>query len=466
MSYALEIRATNIFDTWYGTWQHPWSLKADTEGITEDEVSVRFFGSNFKGGLDILYYTYWDQEFKIKDKSATHITWKDIVFERPEISVALGDFYYTLGQGLILGMEPDRTSEQECLIEGIKVGTKLSCLELTQIWGIPLKIDRSEMKYKILNDTSDVLFGINARTPLFSRYGFLLSCRGLRLKTEDTLYTNLWGEDFEFSWDWGTWYLEMAQKNGWDRIDFEEQSGYGVYSSLDIYLVNIQFMNYNKLGIGNITYRYNLMPILNRSGYSINNGRDEIGFQITVGKAVGDVVLDFSHSEIYTRDTTLENRDKRIIEYYEGTDFGNFNSSMKFLLLDGNVDSHFEERRELESETHGSFKNIETTLSVERVDAVTWQDSTIIFFDIGLAIEFPIWEVLTLRSSYTRRSKEVIEEARGIEWYGFGLKFEPSSTVFLDLWAGKEKGGATCSAGMCRELVPFDGFKLQLNMTL
>ena len=120
----------------------------------------------------------------------------------------------------------------------------------------------------------------------------------------------------------------------------------------------------------------------------------------------------------------------------------------------------------MENEIYWSLKNIETTLSVKKSYITTIEDSIVISFDVGLYLEIPILDIFSLRSNYIRRSKKIPEKSRETEWYGFGLKFEPSSTIFLDLWIGKEKGALTCSGGVCRELVPFDGFKVLLNMTL
>ncbi|MDI6839672.1 MAG: hypothetical protein QMD71_02265 [bacterium] len=473
-SSAFEVTVRKTLDTWYGAWYEQISGKVDTSAITEAETylacrqtGIGVAGYNLRGEIGLLYNTYWDKKFHIKDTSRLAIVWKDVGFDSRLISVDIGDFYCSLGHGLILGMEPIKAMGRERYIEGIKIETKLPWIKLSEIYGTPYEIDRLQKNYKILNDTSDAIFGVNVSTNLLLREVFLISGRGMRLKTGDTLYTNLWGTDFEFnSQDWFSFYLELAKKSGWDRIDFEPQSGSGVYSSLDIYPygINIQFINYNKLGIGDMAYRYNLMPILNRSGYSINNGRDEIGFQLNVNKAIGEVVFEGSYSEIDTKDTTEIEKDKKILEYYLGADFRNFNGSLKFLSLSGDVAPHFNKRRELDTELYSNFKNIEATFSMKKIEGVTFRD-TIPFFDIGLTVGIPVFDILTVYSNYTRRSKEVIEESPGIEWYGIGIRAELDKVSF-DSWYGKEKGGYVCSAGVCHYLTPFEGFKLKLNISL
>ena len=181
------------------------------------------------------------------------------------------------------------------------------------------------------------------------------------------------------------------------------------------------------------------------------------------------MILSLSHSEVGNKDTTEA---KKILEYYLKAELMDFYGLLKFLSLDG-VDTHFKERREWTGEIYGSFKDIETTLSVQKVDATVtaWTtgdpiDSIIPFIDVGLSIEFPIYEIFAMFLDYTRRSKEVIEDAPGSEWYGIGVKIEPSSKVFFEVWGGKEKGGLVCSGGVCRWVSPFDGFKVSLNMTL
>ncbi len=483
LASAVEFRARKTIDTEYGDWYASSGVKDDSGMVMEDKISVGFSESNFRGGFEFLYTAKLNQEFGLKDTSLAVISWKDIGFESDKISATLGDFYYTLGQGLIIGMEPMDASGRDRRIEGIKIETKFPGFVMSEIWGVPWEIDRLQKNYNVLNDTSDVLFGFDVSTSLLSNYGISLSGRGLRIKMEDTLYTNLGGIDFEFRNDWISWYLEVAQKAGWSRKfyrspkKYEEKNGRGIYSSLDAYIgtygFNLQFMNYDTLSVGGVGYRYNVMPTLNQSGYQIDEGqkitRNGIGFQITGEKAIGDLMLSISHSGITNKDTTEV---KKIIEYYLKAEFMDFYGLFKFLLLDG-VDTHFNKREDWKGEVHGNFKNIETTLSVQKVDATVtaWTtsgpiDSIIPFIDIGLLVEFPIYDIFAMYLDYTCRSKEVLEDAPGKEWYGIGVKIEPSSKIFFEVWGGKVKGGLVCSGGVCRWVNPFDGFKLNINILL
>ncbi|MBI4722626.1 MAG: hypothetical protein HY769_06485, partial [Candidatus Stahlbacteria bacterium] len=159
-SSALELRLNNTLDTWYGTWQGMFSQDSGT--INENLLSIRLSESNiFTGELDILHTIYWDYEFGLKDTTLTRIFWKRVEVSTPRISVVLGDFHSTFGQGLMLSMEADDHLQRDRRIEGMKIGANAGCLELTQIWGIPYEIDRLQKKYEILNDTSDILFGMD-----------------------------------------------------------------------------------------------------------------------------------------------------------------------------------------------------------------------------------------------------------------------------------------------------------------
>ncbi|MCK4307342.1 hypothetical protein KAW50_03835 [candidate division WOR-3 bacterium] len=478
LASAVEFRAKKTIETEYGSWYNQYGIKEDSGTVVEDKISVGFSESHFRGGFEFLYTAKLNQEFGLKNTALALISWKDIGFESDKISATLGDFYYTLGQGLIIGMEPMEASGRDRRIQGIKIETKLPWFKMSEIWGVPWEIDRLQKNYNVLNDTSDVLFGFDVSTSLLSNYGISLSGRGLRVEMEDTLYTNLGGIDFEFRHNWISLYLEAAQRSGWmsrklhpSRKKYKEKSGWGIYSSLDTYIgsygFNLQFMNYDSLSVGGIGYRYNLLPTINQSGYQIDEGQkitcNGIGFQVTGEKTFGDLMLTLSHSDIGNKDTTEA---KRILEYYLKAELMDFYGLLKFLSLDG-VDTHFDKRREWTGEIYGSFKDIETTLSMQKVDVTAMAGDPIIpFMDIGLAIEFPIYEIFAMCLDYTRRSKEVIEDAPGTEWYGIGVKIEPSSKVFFEVWGGKEKGGLVCSGGVCRWVSPFDGFKVSLNMTL
>ncbi|MBI4723218.1 MAG: hypothetical protein HY769_09550, partial [Candidatus Stahlbacteria bacterium] len=176
-----------------------------------------------------------------------------------------------------------------------------------------------------------------------------------------------------------------------------------------------------------------------------------------------DIIFTLSHSQINNRDTSNA---KSIVEYYFKSEYAGHYLGLKALSLDGAVDPHFNTRQEIGVELHSSLKDIEATMSATKVTATSFIDSIRSYLDTKVSIQFPVRELFRVYGDYTRRSKEVKEESPGIEWYGMGVKYEPSSQVFIDLWGGKEKGGLICSGGVCRWVAPFDGIKLKLTISL
>ncbi len=226
-------------------------------------------------------------------------------------------------------------------------------------------------------------------------------------------------------------------------------------------------MNYDTLSIGGYSYKYNLLPTLNYSGYQIDEGvpitRDGIGFQVSLDRAVRDIIFTLSHSQINNRDTVDA---KSIVEYYFKSEYAGYYLGLKALYLNGGVDPHFDTRKEVGAELHSSFRDIEATVSVTQVTATSLMDSLRSFLDTKVSVQFPVREIFRIYGNYTRRSKEVKKESPGIEWYGVGIKFDPTSRVFFELWGGKEKGGLLCSGGVCRWVAPFDGIKLKMTIRL
>jgi hypothetical protein len=366
-----------------------------------------------------------------------------------------------MGEGLILGMERDETLNRDRQIEGINVGMKLEWFEISQIWGTPIEIDRINKAYRIVNDTSDVLFGLNLSTPIMSRYGILLGSRILRLK-KDTLYTNLWGGNFEFSSNHISWYIEVAQRSG-------KEKGWGVYSNLDIFLgsynFNLQFINYDTLRIGGMTYKYNLLPTLNQSGYSINEGQDEVGFQITMKKTIEDKRFSISHSKITPKFLDKEN-EKEIKEYSLEANFFDFYTSLSFSSFKGYIVPPFKKQKKIKVEIDGSIKDIEFLFSIQKIKGMTWRD--VETFEISVELnKILLFNIYPIYFNYTHRFKEIVEECPGIEWWGIGMKFNSNSEKpFLDFWFGKEKGGVVCSGGVCSYVAPFEGVKVKLTIIL
>jgi len=440
LAFGLGFRFRNTFENW--TWQ-------DTaKTIFENNFSTRFSAPYVNAGLEIL--------LRIDEQDSMQACYKkDVSVNLPWLSLMWGDFYYSLGQGLMLGLEPDELIERDRYLEGARLEVNSPWLKLSGIWGTPWNIDRYQKDYRIINDTSDVIFGFDVATKM-------LGGRTLWLMMDDK-YTTLFGADVEFSNDLFWWYLEMVQKLGWDRIAYEEQSGKGIYSNLSAvlasYVLDFEFLYCDELAIGDISYRYNLLPTGNPGGYSINQGRDEIGLQLGVSKSVGSIWLNFSHSFIQTA-----KGGRKILTDYLTLEFTDLTFLLKRIVLDS-VDIHFAKREELEAEISSSYQFshyhvVDSYLLMRRVDT-----KDLWFLDIGTGVANTVG-FLTLYADYLWRSKEVLQESLDREWLGAGLKIELADKLFLDVWKGKEKGGLICSGGICRYVAPFDGYKIKLTLSL
>lgn len=442
--------------------------------------------------FNFLFETlYLKKEFYIK---------KRVSFDAPNISMLLGDFYETFGNGLMLGMEPQPAKGYERRINGAKVGAKLGCFELSEVYGTPWVIDRAQQKYSLAAgcDTTDKLLGLNLSAPV-SIINTIFSLRGLEFKNQYIGHKTFVGGDIKSSTNWMECTIEGARKMVSDTIF--DTTGFGLYCNtkfyVNSYIVGLQIIDYKNFG----NYIYHQLPTLNKNEYSINEGRDEFGYQVSLQKSIGDFVGNLSHALISVcNDTGVGKKNnslewlpyipyfspvdfpwekKKILEICLDGEFKDFNASLKLLKLGENVDPHYKNKNEIMGEIEGDIKNVKTHLSLTKTQGpprdISTSLSEIAFYDAGLGIDVLIREGIIVYGTYIKRytsdslelkKVERTESSQGDKCYGVGLRVELISRVIGEVWYGKERGGIVCSGGVCRPVNPFEGLKLKLNITL
>lgn len=437
---------------------------------------------------------------------------KSISFDAPAVLVTLGDFYETFGSGIMLSMEPQPLKGYDRRINGFKAKEKLGWIELSEIYGTPWVIDRSQQKYSIVRigqaDTTDKLLGVNLSVPVpLMNTNFGLRGLGLRKQQEITggafkkQYKTFAGWQVKSSTSWMELDVEGAKKMVYDTT--EDVAGNGLYCNtkyyIGSYIAGLQFIKYNNFG----NYLYHQLPTLNENEYSINEGMGEIGYQLSLQKSIGDFLGTISNSIISVSNDTGDTEGNGMLEwfpyvpYVSPLDFSwekkkilemcflgeyqDFTGSLKLLKMGDRVDAHYKNRSEIRGEVEGDIQSVKTHLSLiknqgtplfSNIDRDHIMD--IVFYDAEIGVDVLIREGIMAYSTYMYRyAKDSLELAKvqetetsdGNYWYGVGIRVELISKIMGEFWYGKQRGGLVCSGGVCRWVRPFEGFKVKLNIT-
>ncbi|MDD5530969.1 MAG: hypothetical protein PHX21_13210 [bacterium] len=437
------------------------TTKLDTASI-ENTLSFSAQWLYFNGFLEALYL---NNEIHLK---------KRISFDAPNVSFLLGDFYETYGNGLMFGMTARESKGYERRINGAKVSTKLGCVTLSEIYGNPLVIDRANQKYSIIDedslflaDPTDKIAGLNVSVPI-PLAQTIFNVRGLEIKRDSgglllPTYMTIIGGEVKLNTGWCEFNAEALRKTNSDTLD---TLGYGAYLNTKIYLgsyvVGMQGLYYEQLN----TYKYACLPTLNKNEYSINEGKDELGYKFSLQKAFEELILNSYFSNTFPRlEKDANNHKKSLIESFADIEFKDISASFRMADLDSGIVPHYKNKQQIEGEFAGEIKMFRAELSFSKVTGTSLLDSTIDFYDVGFGLDFFINEQFTLYSTYTVRSKEELTESPGKLWAGIGLKVNVLDKVLGEIWYGNEKGGLVCSGGTCRWVDPYDGLKAKVNLS-
>lgn len=254
-------------------------------------------------------------------------------------------------------------------------------------------------------------------------------------------------------------------------FDLKDESAHALYLSMNTYLgpvgLSVEYKDYNDFFLG-----FNDPPplvkeheytLLNRSTHNLEP-LNETGWQVESFYTFGDAL-------------TLTTN---VAEAKNKTNFKNFEYKEKFIELGyyfspqitvkGFVDLANEDvRLEKERYTYGVYLETEwyqglgTTLDIEYQNFIR---------DLGIPFKV-VNQLASLSLSYApdlsvgvtlERTTDPGEPRR--DWIGFNAGYQYSQEHLISLFYGKRRGGNACTAGVCYQVLPFEGFELRLTSNL
>ena len=466
-----------------------WLYKADWATHLENKLDLNLRYGDLRGGLGVFLYEPskpWDavrQPLRLLDYT--------LAYSPKMLEVLYGKFFQTFGKGLALRTYSDDDFRHYKSLHGLRGTARLPRQTELVLFGARMRdIFFQENAYRVMNadsvhaDTTDQVLGANFSSRPFSFAGF--GGRYVRVnRTQDPTpkaFTELYGGDLTLAAGPVEVYGEVCQRLGTKPYVGGREKGFGYYLTgtvaIGSFSVVGEYMNYDKLGFPDVvladrkTYRYTDPPTPIKSGVAINRGVDERGFGVTAsGTLAAPLYFEASFGSLVApHDSTkgvLEGEGK--VRYSLGTDW-TFEAKFNHMVQE-NIELHVASRATDKPTVHVNYLLGQHTFALEAeynfvnedtgkmVEPWKYHETAIsASYGYGEAWLFTVgWQFvdMTLDRRYKGETSWPVVEA----------VWSITTRNMLRVRVGAERGGYTCSGGVCREEAPFNGIKAQLIST-
>ena len=405
-----------------------------------------------------------------------------IEYDSEKFGIRAGNYYVIFGRGLILRAYEDDIIYLDRDIDGVKVRGSTKWADVVAISGRPRNTEFLQLDYEVVNDTTDIIRGGDLSLhplPFMTAggsYVLLLTAKN-QFDTSAVSFkrTEIYGTNLSLSIPNIEIYGEIAKKWGWDT-NLDDPSvpfnfggigqGYGIYGSASLsfpgYGITVQFADYDSIGLGEESYRYNSPPALNRYGQALNKGLDEKGYQIeSFLSPLEPLNIELSYSHLKTED---EEPLKEFREAYVGVTY------QKYGLFDLRTSLDKTEQHgiiEGFADFNEQIPGLELVYSVTPVHSVGLGfqhravSGSVEFTDKKLYLMYTFTPYFTVTLTGEQRDEEImdIQGWEGTEWRALQIDWDITQDHRLNVMVGTQKGGLVCSGGICRYESSFDGVK-------
>jgi len=414
------------------------------------------------------------------EQSYTHVAQRSLSYKKDGLKLKIGNYYQIFGRGLLLRTYeiPGALREDFSFrtrygfyrdIDGFWAGYETSWFDLTALRG---KVLREELPPVVSKDEHRINLVEGAQLNIYAS-DFTLTGIYLRNNREDEyqeytsfgLAVNL-PLNIQF---YGEYARQLDGKT--DFFDLSDFSAHGLYLSMNLIIgsagLTAEFKDYNNFFLG-----FNDPPplvkehaylLLNRSTHSLEP-INETGWQVELF-----YTLNGGHSIV-----------ANISESVNETPFRRFVAQEKFIeigihlfdemTIKGFTDLGQEDLR-LQKDRYtygvyvenGWFEKWGTTIDMEyqtysrgltsyrKVENYAAQFSLSYAPNLSMGI---IYE-------YTTDPGELFKD-----WIGYIVSYQYSQNHLISMFYGKRRGGNICTAGICYQVLPFEGFELRLTSNL
>jgi len=464
-----QVKGTNLMEYQYG------KLPGDTNSISSiyDRAVINYFNKLVKASVALeQYHTPYDERNYLK------LTQYSIQYNSDPLEVKIGNFYETIGRGLLLRSFEIPGAILEDLsyrsrhyfnhdILGFVAKYRYKSFATKAMYGRPLNY--------VFPPTQDE----KTRRPdiieaIYSDYSF----KGQTVGASALRLTNAGGSKaYAMATASGSlspkisYYTEFAKNISEFAInDFSASSPYAFYGNINLVFektgITAEYKNYNNFLLGSgineppalvKEYTYKL---LNRSTHVLQPA-NESGYQL-------EAYYTFKNLSTITLNNTIAVNDfgKKYVfqEYFAEYDFTIKGKHDAKLFADYAEDPFALEEHRFTAGSYFEWKifkssNIKTEYEFQAFNR-SGESVQNHVLTLGYAWKSKI--ICSLTTEYSNDSFETDEDTYKV-WLGANIKYQLNNENSIQLFAGQRRGGPACNAGICYEVLDFNGVEIRLT---
>ncbi len=479
-----QIYGTNTFEFQFGNLP----FEEDTDLTTSYNQLNLYYDSD-----KISLFGKFEQFFTpFKSRNYFDVTQKRFQFQDDNLRIRIGNFYETIGSGLLLRSYdiPGSVFESDFYrtryaffrdLEGIAFDADLDWAEIKAVRAEPLQNDLPpnfepdsvrrpdlvEALQATFFPTDDLSVGaafMRVNTPFSSDYSeFVSLISSVQLPASFQVFS------------------EYAFNTSSDIFSFSRNQSYALYAGLNYYKGSFggsfEYKNYNNFRLGSSGFndppsliKEHTHPVLNRSTH-VPNTANERGIQVEAFYS-----FDGGHSLVANYASTINNvaRRSRFFEYFlEGTYKVNDNLTLKSFADYAKDDPKGQDNRIslglIADKGFQNSKNIILDVQYQNFDELGQSDkSENVFaslsfgFSSGLSVS-AVFESTTEPGLTDNPNTFPEIETDPRTWFGLNSLYKINASNSVALFIGTRRGGPACTSGICYEILDFEGAELRIT---
>ncbi|MCB9248143.1 MAG: hypothetical protein H6613_06175 [Ignavibacteriales bacterium] len=473
--------------------------------------------------LDIGFRFLYDDPPEVGD-SFKGIKRRFVEYTKDNLNVRIGNSSELYGRGMVLNLFENRGLAYDTWIDGIKASYKIDNLKASLIAGSidfrdSITVTRFE-NYKLRGGNLEY----EIAEPLKIGASFISAQSSIPQidKTKLSAKSELPEIYFDFNHEQFNWFLSWASK--WTNTEKLKTSsrGNGLYSSFSFaeesFGITIDYKNYNFdlqdpylqndetrttkfLPFQNppIVMKEHSYVFLSRSLHEVDFN-DEVGFQVDANYAINEdfnLNLNFSFASKHnfyslSQTTFLFDEEKRSSNFLpssedkyspyreiflEGEYYFDLSTSIRlgiaqrektiYNYFTGSAGSHIIKSVVVPLQFSHPFSNNFSALFQYEFESVNdnYNNEQPNFNNHFISLLTSIYRKATLGIRYEFTTND-FDISNRTDWLVTELGYRISGANLISVSYGRERGGQVCSNGICRYLLPFKGFKFNLQTNL
>jgi len=464
-----QLNVTNLMEYQYG------KLPGDSNSFSSvyDRAVLAYNYEKFKASATLeQFYTPYNERNYLK------LSQYALQFKSKPIEVNVGNFYETIGRGLML-----RSFEiPGAVIEDL--GYRSRHYFNRDILGF-------NAKFKQKNFTSKVLYGrpLNYVYPptvddtlkrtdiveaIYADYSFNKQTAGasvlhLTNKSVNSVFGmfNMSGKILPFM----SYYVESAKNvSDYEFSDFSNQAAYALYASLNFSFeslgISVEYKNYNNFLLGAgineppALVKEHTYKVLNRSTHVLQPANEE-GYQL-------EAFYTFQDLSMLTLNNTLAVNDfgTRYIyqEYFAEYSFSLYDKhDLKFFADYAEDPFNLVESR-ISAGTYLEWKAFsKSAIRTEyEFQAFNRSDEQVQNHVLALGYAYGSKFIINIVAELSNDAF-LVDNSKFKTWIGTNVNYQINNEHSIQLFAGQRRGGPACNAGVCYEVLDFYGVELRLK---